>query len=93
MIINGKSCVLRLAYGKDVSRNILWPCGAEKYQGQIEDTAPIETRPCIAITSVRPLEKMYPKDFEAHTAKTKQSRIQAHSNERVLLNKFLCGLP
>ena len=60
----------------------------KKSQGQIEDTTPIESQPCAAVTLVRPLEK-YPRDFETQAANAKQSRIQTLTTERTLLNKFL----
>jgi DNA polymerase alpha subunit A len=60
----------------------------KRSQGQIEDTTPIESQRHSAVTLVRPLEK-YPRDFEIHASKAKQSRIQALSAERLLLNKFL----
>lgn len=55
---------------------------------QIEDTTPIETQRCAAVTFVRPLEK-YPKDFESHAKQAKQSQMHALAAERTMLNRFL----
>jgi len=55
---------------------------------QIEETIPIESLPCAAHTLVRPLET-YPHDFEKLAAMCKQTRMQALSGERSLLNNLL----
>jgi hypothetical protein len=83
-----KLFALPLVCGKEVSDASRSFEMLKKSQGQIEDTTPIESQHCTAVTLVRPLEK-YPRDFETHAAKAKQSRIQALTTERTLLNKFL----
>jgi DNA polymerase alpha subunit A len=61
---------------------------ADRVSAQIEDTTPIETKPCIATTFVRPLEK-FPKDFEAQARQSQRSKMNAVPGERFMLNQFL----
>lgn len=58
----------------------------------IDDPTPPDQLPCTVQTLVRPLDK-FPPNFAAAARATKKGMISAEANERILLNKLLCGSP
>jgi hypothetical protein len=93
-LTRGRSFALLFGCGKTVglgTHPLLWQANWV-VQCKSEDATPIESLPCAAHTLVRPLEA-YPRDFEKLAATYKQTRMQALSGERPLLNNFLSMCP